>query len=295
MKSSLNLFLLILLSLFFHVSFTNILCAQTTQKTSINEAALIELIRPQIEQLITKPWKKAVLDYLYEESFGGYGVTVWDTTDQAYTLDPGDYNLSTEESNSLNKFILQADQKKACNTLQISLYPDKTYHIKTIWDVKKHKLQLRHTKSEKENLTKILPTSSTNSSIDMTRYTKVTISKSNKKVKELPVNESVFCEFYVRLYALLGDPHQVGFEGFTYLIYDKEKDFYFSASLTGFGAGYFAADDSNKSKKLIEEFHASLYSEHLILKECSVEYEHDFGSTKFGFKEGQFIKENTYD
>ncbi|MFT5647036.1 MAG: hypothetical protein ACI976_001725 [Aureispira sp.] len=292
MKKTLKIRLFLLLPYLLFLGKSTTTQAQTK---TISEAELIEIIRPKIEQHITKPWKKAILSYLNEEKFGGYGVTVSDSANQEYTLNPGEYSLNFEESNTLNQFILQKHQKKACNTLHITLYPDKTYHIKTTWDVKKHKVQLRYAKSEEEELKKILPANTTNTPLDMTRYTKTAISKSKEKVKRLPINEDIFCAFYVRLYALLGDPKQIDFEGFYYSIYDKENDFYFSANLTGFGASYSAADDSKRSKKLIEEFHALLFSEQLVLKECSLEYEHDFGVTKYGFKEGQFINETTSD
>lgn len=113
--------------------------------------------------------------------------------------------------------------------------------------------------------------------------------KSNIRIKSLPISDDTFCEFYVRLYSLLGKNPTLHFEGFTFQILDNENDFSFEASLTGFGAGYFAEEDNQKTKHILNEFNQALYSKNLALKDCSITYEHDFGETTFGYKNGKFI------
>lgn len=109
------------------------------------------------------------------------------------------------------------------------------------------------------------------------------------RVVSLPTKQAVFCDFYVRLYAFLGEPSSVQFEGFTYTIYDQKNDFYFSAELNGFGAGYFAGDDTQSTKNYLKEFHAQLFASDLELKDCLLEYEHDFGRSVMGFAKGEII------
>ena len=125
-------------------------------------------------------------------------------------------------------------------------------------------------------------------SIDLNRYEITTTSKSSTKVLDLPINNDYFCEFYVRLYSLLGQDPQMRYEGFSFLIHDKKNDFYFEAALTGFGAGYFAENNTSDTQALVNEFHNMLYSDKLILKDCSLTNEHDFGTTTYAFHNGHF-------
>lgn len=122
-----------------------------------------------------------------------------------------------------------------------------------------------------------------------TRFKITQFHKSNIRIKSLSIREDVFCEFYVRLFSLLGAQPEKQFEGFTFHILDSENDFSFDAGLTGFGAGYFAEEDNPKTKKILGEFNDILYSKDLKLKDCSITYEHDFGETTFGYRNGQFI------
>lgn len=115
--------------------------------------------------------------------------------------------------------------------------------------------------------------------------------KSNIRIKSLAIKNEVFGEFYVRLFSLLGVQPEKHFEGFTFQILDSENDFSFEASLTGFGAGYFAEEDNPKTKKILGEFNEILYDKDLKLKECSITYEHDSGETTFGYRNGQFIQD----
>ena len=112
--------------------------------------------------------------------------------------------------------------------------------------------------------------------------------KSNIRIKSLTINTDAVCEFYVRLYSLLGAQPEKYYEGFAFRIYDNENDFYFEASLTGFGAGYFAEEDNDKTQKIVNKFNDILCAVDLKLKEYSLTYEHDFGELTFGYKNGEF-------
>jgi len=119
--------------------------------------------------------------------------------------------------------------------------------------------------------------------MNSSRFVKTDSTGNAKRIKSLEINNDAHCEFFVRLYALFGEPNQVMFEGFTYKIHDTENDVYFSADLTGFGAGYFAKEDDAATQKIIREFEAVLYDEKLELKPCSMTYEHDFGQTTYTY------------
>lgn len=120
------------------------------------------------------------------------------------------------------------------------------------------------------------------------RFISTETHKSNIRIKSLAIHNDAFCEFFVRLYSLLGEQPQKYYEGFAFRIYDNENDFYFEASLTAFGAGYFAEEDNDNTQRIINEFNAILYAKDLELKECSLSYEHDFGETLFAYKNGEF-------
>ena len=124
--------------------------------------------------------------------------------------------------------------------------------------------------------------------MNSSRFTITETHNSNIRIKSLAINTDAICEFYVRLYSLLGAQPEKHFEGFAFLIYDNENEFYFEASLTAFGAGYFAEEDNDKTQKIVNEFNDILYADELKLKECSLTYEHDFGESTFGYKNGEF-------
>ena len=97
-------------------------------------------------------------------------------------------------------------------------------------------------------------------------------------------------EYYVRLHSLLetkGTPH---YEGFEFIIHDIQTDTKFTLALTGFGLSYFAEKNSTEIQNCINEFNTYLFSEFNNLSECTFEYEHDFGKTILGCKNGEVFE-----
>ena len=115
------------------------------------------------------------------------------------------------------------------------------------------------------------------------------------KIKALPTNNDFFCAFYVRLFALFGDPSQVGYEGFHYSIFDLEQQCYIQASLTSTGAGYWVPENHPAALSIVEALHQQLFDPAVVLKECSLTYEHDFGTTSFGYKDGECVVSHVED
>jgi hypothetical protein len=102
-------------------------------------------------------------------------------------------------------------------------------------------------------------------------------------------------EFYVRLYSLLEIEPEVTDEGYDIFIEDVLTGKSFSAGLSGFGPGYFAVDESAAIKQLIEDFHDTLFNTKMEMKDCQMEFEHDFGKTILGFKNGKLIEQDILD
>ncbi len=109
-----------------------------------------------------------------------------------------------------------------------------------------------------------------------------------KRVSHLDFN--VIAESYVRLYSLLNVDSPIIYEGFDFFIKDNEKDIKFSLALTASGLGYFAEEDSGLIQHAINEFHNYLFNEFNELKECEFTYEHDFGTTTIGYRDGQIFE-----
>ena len=237
--------------------------------------------------------EEPVVSYLNGKEIGRSSITIWTKKKKQYTLTPDVYSFSFEVENALNQFIEQENKEKKCNQLQITIFTKKKYAIRTFWDEESHLLDLRLIDSAKEDEKNLLSTNLLEIPIDTFRFIKSKFNNETERVLSLPINDKIHCEFYVRLNSLLGEPNQTNFEGFSYYIYDKEKNIHFSACLTGFGAGYFAKIDSKETKKIISDFHQNLYSNKLVLKECILEFEHDFGKSTFGFKNGKYICDTT--
>ncbi|WNJ17948.1 hypothetical protein [Pontibacter sp. G13] len=128
--------------------------------------------------------------------------------------------------------------------------------------------------------------------VDTQRYIHKDLQGASQSVLSLPVSNEVFCEFFVRLYSLLGESYAIMYEGFVFGIYDQQADVSFSAGLSGFGASYYAQDGSDQMRELIRAFHDNLYSAELELKPCMIEFGHDFGTTTLGYQAGKFVITN---
>ena len=117
------------------------------------------------------------------------------------------------------------------------------------------------------------------------RYLKIESKKLNfselKRLHSLDISNEVFCDFYSKLYTLLGKENEITDEGFGYFIKDTKTNVKFSAALTGFGAGYFGKEED---LEVILEFE-KLRTEQIPI-DCHLEYEHDFGKTILGAKNG---------
>lgn len=117
---------------------------------------------------------------------------------------------------------------------------------------------------------------------------------SRLKSKDLFI-ENIFAQFYVRLYSFLNFYPQITFEGYEFHIKDTKTGLDFSAGLTGSGPGYFGNPFSFGLNDLIEEFDQELFSEELKLLDCEIAFEHDFGKTILGCKNGIVFKKEEVD
>jgi len=102
-----------------------------------------------------------------------------------------------------------------------------------------------------------------------------------RRVYSLEVSNESFCDFYSKLYTMLGKENQIMDEGFSFYIKDTKTDVKFSADLTGFGAGYFGKEED---LEVILEFEKIRQKQ--IPVDCQMEYAHDFGKTILGAKNG---------
>jgi hypothetical protein len=100
----------------------------------------------------------------------------------------------------------------------------------------------------------------------------------------------IMAEFYVRLFSYLNVEPEIAYEGYEFYIKDSETGKEFSAGLTACGPGYFSNDTSEELKKIVEEFDKAIFNESLVLKNCKIEIEHDFGKSILGFEDGDVIE-----
>ena len=98
-----------------------------------------------------------------------------------------------------------------------------------------------------------------------------------KRVYYVPLNRvkdinlgipQIRADFFVRLFSLLGAEPEISFEGYDFFIEDNQNGKMFSAGLTGFGLGYFAADETEETKQMIDDFHDELFDAELKMKTC---------------------------
>lgn len=101
----------------------------------------------------------------------------------------------------------------------------------------------------------------------------------------------VSSEFYVRLYSLLGVEPTVMYEGYEFYIMDEKTQTSFTLALNGFGIAYWSDTASQQVMDVINEFHDYLFNQFNDLKECQNEFQHDYGRTVIGYRDGQIIEE----
>jgi hypothetical protein len=123
------------------------------------------------------------------------------------------------------------------------------------------------------------------------RFIKSLTARSADRVKDLNILiPKIRSEFFVRLYTYFGTYPDVSSEGYEFFIMDKLTGLEFSAGLTGFGPGYFSADNSAQAKEVIDLFHEDLFKKVGELKDCKLEIQNDFGKTILGYDKGTFIE-----
>jgi hypothetical protein len=259
------------------------------QVVNMDEKKIENIIRPIVEKVAKQDWKNAKLDFLGEDSFSEFSLYITNNNDKVFELSPIDYEFGIYEMNALNSFIKENCKKESCNKIIITLTPNSfSYELMFLKEKNEHSERMKaYNKKEEENT---LKTTLTKSKLELIRYRKIeSMPENSKRIKSLPIEALTFSEFYVRLYSLFGEPSDIGFEGFTYIILDSIENKTFSPSLTSVGAGYYAEDDSDDSQKMIKHFHDMLYSEELKLKECKLKYNSDFGKVTLGYSKGKFF------
>jgi hypothetical protein len=70
-------------------------------------------------------------------------------------------------------------------------------------------------------------------------------------------------EFYVRLYSYLLFEPEIFYEGYEFHIKDLQSGIAFSAGLTGFGLGYFGAENSENTRGIISELDKLIFDSNL--------------------------------
>jgi hypothetical protein len=114
---------------------------------------------------------------------------------------------------------------------------------------------------------------------------------SGDRVKDVSILiPKIRSEFFARLYTYFGTDPEIGYEGYEFFITDKLTGLEFSAGLTGFGPGYFSADNSSQAKEIIDQFHEDLFKYITELKDCRLVIQNDFGRTILGYENGSFIE-----
>jgi hypothetical protein len=94
-----------------------------------------------------------------------------------------------------------------------------------------------------------------------------------------------FGDFLSRLWALYGPPDEIGFEGFTYTLRDKETGMIFTAYSAGSGPAYGGAYDAiSELEPILDLFEKLLQSTKPA--DCEIEFETDFGIYRTGAKDG---------
>lgn len=253
----------------------------------MNEEQLIAILRPQLEKAIKTPWSKIVFYHLHEDEFAHEGFTVWKNDTEKYTVEPDEYNLAHDVQDAIVAFI--KTRESPCNRITVTLYPNQTYTIKQHFDKKAHEANKRMLASKAKREKTKLHTDLTNTPIDYTRFKLVPASNARERFNEFDFNGKILCTFFVRLYSILGDTPKSMYEGFHYDILDTEQGYLFSAALTASGPYYYTSDHSKKAKRAVEDFHDMVFSKHLELKDCTYTYEHDFGTSTFGYKDGKML------
>ena len=99
------------------------------------------------------------------------------------------------------------------------------------------------------------------------QFVKNSVQQTRNRIKNIDIRiPKIRAEFYVRLTSFLNFEPEVSFEGYEFYIKDTVSNKTFSAALTGFGPGYFAKENSEEMKLIIEQFHKQIFDTSLVLK-----------------------------
>ena len=105
------------------------------------------------------------------------------------------------------------------------------------------------------------------------------------KVREMKSYYDV-SEFLSKLWFHFGKPNSIIFEGYMYAIKDTESDVIFTAYCAGSGPAYGGkTEDFDKLEKIISDFELLLST--TPIADCEIEVENDFGTFKYGAKNGK--------
>ena len=91
-------------------------------------------------------------------------------------------------------------------------------------------------------------------------------------------------DFLSRLWALFGEPDEIGDEGFVYWLRDSETGLAFSAYAAGSGPAYGGGFSHEAGKKMLRVFEEMLSS--TPPADCVIRHDTDFGTTEAGAHDG---------
>lgn len=119
---------------------------------------------------------------------------------------------------------------------------------------------------------------------------KLVFGTSQFKVREMKSYYGV-SEFLSKLWYHFGKPNSIIYEGYIYAIKDTESDIIFTAYCAGSGTAYGGkTEDFDKLEKIISDF--ELLLNNTPIADCEIEVENDFGTFKYGAKNGKtFIEQ----
>ncbi|CAG5081521.1 hypothetical protein CRYO30217_01655 [Parvicella tangerina] len=247
-------------------------------------------------QHLPENWQKVTLSYVSEKWIGQYVLNCLNESGIEEMICPSKYSITMEEKSVLSDFIAEANKSEKCNKLIVSILPNNSFTIEYAWDEAIHTqsemMEEHHNRvaKERESLSKL------NITEDLTRFEPSVNRLGNEKIFDLEIsNSNIISDALTRSFSLFNQLPTVINEGFVQPVIDKVNNIEFSIELNQFGLGYYAENNNENVQESIQKFHNTLFSPNLVLKECALTFESDFGSVTIGYDGKNLIYEEVTD
>ena len=233
------------------------------------------------------------VEYKTESHMGGFGIYVTGSNGEKELADPSICSLDNGEIVFLKKQIEAQKLLEKCNSVNVLINGINDYQINFIWDEQLYQENVQYSMAiESNEKSQIKSTKSKdNTTTNKSRFQLIKEVNCQRLILSYDLSQpKIISQVFSHLFSLFQENPEINFEGFMYSIIDTYNNEKFCAGLSSTGIGYYASEQNELIMNSLNDFHNLIFSSDNKLVECSIIYEHDFGKTEIGYRNGQLIE-----